>query len=128
MKNKERDKLREWHLHTKSEIDKQYSSETENKMVSFHKNDTHIHTCMHKSTNTNTHTHTHTHTHTLVCLCHTKQNDLTYLGRVCTPCLSVSTGIYAHTYTQSHTRTHAVKDQRTKGYFARVSFWIIMWC
>jgi hypothetical protein len=23
----------------------------------------------------------------LVCLCHIKQNDLTYLGRVCTPCL-----------------------------------------
>jgi len=31
----------------------------------------------------------------LACLCHIKQNDLTYLGRVCTPCLSVSTGIYA---------------------------------
>jgi hypothetical protein len=30
----------------------------------------------------------------LDCLCHSKQNDLTYLGRVCTPCLSVSTGIY----------------------------------
>ncbi len=30
----------------------------------------------------------------LACLCHIKQNDLTYLGRVCTPCLSVSTGIY----------------------------------
>jgi len=28
----------------------------------------------------------------LVCLCHSKQNDLTYLGRVCIPCLSVSTG------------------------------------
>jgi len=31
----------------------------------------------------------------LACLCHIKQNNLTYLGRVCTPCLSVSTGIYA---------------------------------
>jgi len=30
----------------------------------------------------------------LACLCHIKQNELTYLGRVCTPCLSVSTGIY----------------------------------
>ncbi len=30
----------------------------------------------------------------LACLCHIKQNDLTYLGRVCTPCLSVSTRIY----------------------------------
>jgi len=30
----------------------------------------------------------------LACLCHIKQNDLTYLGRVCAPCLSVSTGIY----------------------------------
>jgi len=29
----------------------------------------------------------------LVCLHHIKQNNLTYLGRVCTPCLSVSTGI-----------------------------------
>ncbi len=32
----------------------------------------------------------------LACLCHIKQNNLTYLGRVCTPCLSVSTGIYDH--------------------------------
>ncbi len=31
----------------------------------------------------------------LVCLCHIKQNNLTYLGWVCTPFLSVSTGIYA---------------------------------
>jgi len=30
----------------------------------------------------------------LACLCHIKQNNLNYLGRVCTPCLSVSTGIY----------------------------------
>ncbi len=30
----------------------------------------------------------------LACLCHIKQNNLTYLGRVCTSCLSVSTGIY----------------------------------
>jgi len=30
----------------------------------------------------------------LVCLHHIKQNNLTYLGWVCTPCLSVSTGIY----------------------------------
>jgi len=30
----------------------------------------------------------------LACLCHIRQNDLTYLGRVCTPCLSVSIGIY----------------------------------
>ncbi len=35
----------------------------------------------------------------LACLCHIKQNDLTYLGRVCTPCLSVSTGIYDWTFT-----------------------------
>jgi hypothetical protein len=34
----------------------------------------------------------------LACLCHSKQNDLTYLGRVCTPCLSVSSGIYGQTY------------------------------
>ncbi len=34
----------------------------------------------------------------LACLCHIKQNDLTYLGQVCTPCLSVSTGIYGPTY------------------------------
>ncbi len=33
----------------------------------------------------------------LACLCHIKQNNLTYLGRVCTPCLSVSTGIYDET-------------------------------
>jgi len=31
----------------------------------------------------------------LVCLHHIRQNNLTYLGQVCTPCLSVSTGIYA---------------------------------
>ncbi len=30
----------------------------------------------------------------MACLSHIKQNNLTYLGRVCTPCLSVSTGIY----------------------------------
>jgi len=30
----------------------------------------------------------------LACLCVVKQNDLTYLGWVCTPCLSVSSGIY----------------------------------
>jgi len=30
----------------------------------------------------------------LACLCHIKQNNLTYLGRVFTPCLSMSTGIY----------------------------------
>jgi len=30
----------------------------------------------------------------LVCLHHIKQNNLTYLGQVCTPCLSVSTCIY----------------------------------
>jgi hypothetical protein len=30
----------------------------------------------------------------LACLCHIKQNNLTYLGQVCTPCLSVFTGIY----------------------------------
>ena len=29
----------------------------------------------------------------LACLCHIKQNDLTYMGRFCTPCLSVSAGI-----------------------------------
>ncbi len=34
----------------------------------------------------------------LVCLCHIKQNNLAYLGRVCTPCLSMSTGIYAATH------------------------------
>jgi hypothetical protein len=31
----------------------------------------------------------------LVCLHHIKQNNLTYLGLVCTPCLSVSTRIYS---------------------------------
>ncbi len=30
----------------------------------------------------------------LVCLHHIKQNNLTYLGQVCMPCLSVSTRIY----------------------------------
>jgi len=30
----------------------------------------------------------------LACLCHIKQKNLTYLGQVCMPCLSVSTGIY----------------------------------
>ncbi len=34
----------------------------------------------------------------LVCLHQIKQNNLTYLRRVCTPCLSVSTGIYVQTY------------------------------
>ena len=29
----------------------------------------------------------------LACLCHIKQNDLTYMGRFCRPCLSVSAGI-----------------------------------
>ena len=29
----------------------------------------------------------------LVCLRHIKQNNVTYLGRICTPCLAVSTGI-----------------------------------
>ncbi len=33
----------------------------------------------------------------LVCLHHIKQNNPTFLGRVCTPCLSVSTGIYEQT-------------------------------
>jgi len=33
----------------------------------------------------------------LACLCHIKQNNLTYLGRVRTPCLSLSTGIYGFT-------------------------------
>jgi len=31
----------------------------------------------------------------LACLHHIKQNNLTYLGQVCTPCLAVSTGIYS---------------------------------
>ncbi len=35
----------------------------------------------------------------LAYLCHIKQNDLTYLGRVCMPFLSVSTGIYDETFT-----------------------------
>jgi len=33
----------------------------------------------------------------LVCLHHIKQNNLTYLGQVCTPSLSVFTGIYGET-------------------------------
>jgi len=35
----------------------------------------------------------------LACLCHIKQNDITYLGRVCTPCLSVSVIIPVFTLT-----------------------------
>jgi len=33
----------------------------------------------------------------LVCFRHIKQNNIFYLGRVCTPCLSASTGIYGFT-------------------------------
>jgi len=38
----------------------------------------------------------------LACLCHIKQNNLTYLGRVCTPCLS---GIYGILYRSWQTQT-----------------------
>jgi len=40
----------------------------------------------------------------LVCLRHIKKNNLTYLGRICTPCLSVATGIYGLIYFEPRVR------------------------